>query len=251
MSEYDRLGRLAKELREKYPPGTRLELISMKEEFSPVEEGTRGTVHFIDDIGQIHMLWDNKRTLPINTDTDKFRMLTPEECYEEKCQEKAERFYAALNKDILPKVDWRALGYSCEKRDGDYSKDILQQMHNAFAECYESTELSGDMGFVAVPAVVLGKDNQMCLALVDLDTCSSGEHWGTTFFTPYGVYQEEAECHPLAREFARAMIPYNYWYTVDFPEDIHVSLNNCHQDIKSMIEEVNEECIGQNGGIKY
>ena len=115
--------------------------------------------------------------------------------------------YAALNKDILPKVDWRALGYSCEKRDGDYSKDILQQMHNAFAECYESTELSGDMGFVAVPAVVLGKDNQMCLALVDLDTCSSGEHWGTTFFTPYGVYQEEAECHPLAREFARAMIP--------------------------------------------
>ena len=62
MSEYDRLGRLAKELREKYPPGTRLELISMKEEFSPVEEGTRGTVHFIDDIGQIHMLWDNKRT---------------------------------------------------------------------------------------------------------------------------------------------------------------------------------------------
>ena len=71
----------------------------MEEEFSPVEEGTRGTVHFIDDIGQIHMLWDNKRTLPINTDTDKFRMLTPEECYEEKCQEKAERFYAALNKE--------------------------------------------------------------------------------------------------------------------------------------------------------
>ena len=62
MSEYDRLRNLAKELRGKYPPGTRLELISMKEEFSPVEAGTRGTVHFIDDIGQIHMLWDNKRT---------------------------------------------------------------------------------------------------------------------------------------------------------------------------------------------
>ena len=63
MSEYDRLRNLAKELRGKYPPGTRLELISMEEEFSPVEAGTRGTVHFIDDIGQIHMLWDNTRTL--------------------------------------------------------------------------------------------------------------------------------------------------------------------------------------------
>ena len=42
MSEYDRLRNLAKELRGKYPPGTRLELISMKEEFSPVEAGTRG-----------------------------------------------------------------------------------------------------------------------------------------------------------------------------------------------------------------
>ena len=174
-----------------------------------------------------------------------------EECYEEKCQEKAEKFYATLNKDILPKVDWRALGYSCEKRDGDYSKDILQQMHNAFAECYESTELRGDMGFVAVPAVVLGKDNQMCLALVDLDTCSSGEHWGTTFFTPYGVYQENEDCHPLAREYAKSMIPYDYWYTVAFDRDHHVSFDNCPQDIRNMIEDVIESGIDQNDGISY
>ena len=251
MGEYDRPDRLAKELREKYPPGTRLELIHMEDEFAPVEDGTRGTVHFVDDVGQIHMLWDNKRTLPINVETDKFRMLSPEECYEEKCQEKAEKFYAALNKDILPNVDWRALGYSCEKRDGDYSKEILQQMHNAFAECYESIELRGDMGFVAVPAVVLGKDNQMCLALVDLDTCSSGEHWGTTFFTPYGVYQENEKSHPLAQEFAKAMIPYNYWYTVDFPEDIHVTESNCPQDIYNMIDEVRNSNISQSEGINY
>ena len=101
MSEYDRLGKLAKELRVKYPPGTRLELIHMEDEFAPVEDGMRGTVHFIDDMAQIHMLWDNKRTLPINVDTDSFRALTPEECYDEKCSEKEERFYDALNKGIV------------------------------------------------------------------------------------------------------------------------------------------------------
>ena len=97
MNEYERLGKLAVELREKYPPGTRIELIHMADEIAPVEDGTRGTVRFIDDIGQIHMLWDNKRTLAINTDTDSFRALTEAECYEEECQKKSERFYAVFN----------------------------------------------------------------------------------------------------------------------------------------------------------
>ena len=251
MNEYERLGKLAVELREKYPPGTRIELIHMADEIAPVENGTRGTVRFIDDIGQIHMLWDNKRTLAINTDTDSFRALTEAECYEEECQEKAERFYAVLNKDILPNVDWFDLAKSCAERDNDYSRQVLQQMHNAFVECYGTDELNRDMGFVAVPAVILGKENRMCLSLVDIDTSSSGEHWGTTFFTPYGVYQDNMECHPFAEDFAKSMIPYDYWYTVNFSDDIHVSLDNCPEDIKSMLEQISEESIGQNGGIVY
>ena len=249
MNEYSKLEKLADELREKYPPGTRIELIHMEDEFSPVEEGTRGTVRFIDDIGQMHMLWDNGRTLAVNAETDSFRALTPEECYEEQCQIKAENFYAVLNKYILPNVDWEELGESYKARDNDYYNTVLHQMHEVFVECYGTSELKGDMGFVAVPAVVLGKDDQMCIALVDLDTCSSGEHWGTTFLTPHGVYQENEKCHPLAKEFAEKMIPYSYWYTTDFEEDIHVNLDNCPQDIRSMLEEIRDECIEQNGGI--
>ena len=104
MSEYDRLGKLAKELRVKYPPGTRLELVHMVDEFKPVEDGTRGTVHHIDDLAQIHMFWDNKRTLAINPETDSFRALTPEECYDEKMERCNKSFYNALNNDILPKI---------------------------------------------------------------------------------------------------------------------------------------------------
>ena len=251
MNEFDRLGKLAKELREKYPPGTRLELIHMEDEFAPVEDGMRGTVHFIDDMAQIHMLWDNKRTLPINVDTDSFRALTPEECYDEKCSEKEERFYDALNKDIFPNISWGDLGDAYEKRDFGYIKEILRKMHNAFVVAYGTDTLNEDMGFVSVPGVVLGGNSEICLALLDLDTMSSGEHWGTTFLTPYGIYQDEEKCHPLAKQYSSKMIPYEYWYTVGFDEDHHTDLESCPRDIREMIDDIFSEGMNQNGGISY
>ena len=44
-------------LRRKYPPGTRLQLSCMEDEF-PVPPGSMGTVECIDDAGQIHMNWE-------------------------------------------------------------------------------------------------------------------------------------------------------------------------------------------------
>lgn len=83
MNEYERLRRLAGRHRETYPPGTRLELIDMNDPYAPVPSGTRGTVKYIDDMAQIHMEWDNGRTLPLNSDEDSFRKLTEEELAEE------------------------------------------------------------------------------------------------------------------------------------------------------------------------
>lgn len=86
MNEYERLRRLAQRHRENYPPGTRIMLLNMNDPFSPVEPGTRGSVAFIDDMAQIHMEWDNGRSLPLNSDEDSFRILTPEEVAEEQAQ---------------------------------------------------------------------------------------------------------------------------------------------------------------------
>ena len=44
MNEWERLNRQAERYKEMYPPGTRLELISMDDPYAPVPPGTRGTV---------------------------------------------------------------------------------------------------------------------------------------------------------------------------------------------------------------
>jgi len=83
MNEWERMRRMAQSTKAAYPVGTRLELISMDDPYAPVPPGTRGTVQYVDDIGQIGMKWDNGRTLPLNSDEDSFRKLTEEELAEE------------------------------------------------------------------------------------------------------------------------------------------------------------------------
>ena len=71
MNEWEK----AKLYKEMYPKGTRIELISMDDPFAPVESGTQGTVEFVDDMGQIHMKWDNGRTLALIPDADEFKKI--------------------------------------------------------------------------------------------------------------------------------------------------------------------------------
>ena len=79
MNEYERLRRQAERLRNQYPPGTRVECISMNDPFAPVPSGTKGSVMFVDDIAQIHVNWDNGSSLALNKDEDTFRKLSVEE----------------------------------------------------------------------------------------------------------------------------------------------------------------------------
>ena len=66
-----------------YPPGTRIVLSRMNDPFSPVEPGTRGTVRYVDDAGQIGVAWDNGRSLSLIPGEDSFRKLTQQEIAQE------------------------------------------------------------------------------------------------------------------------------------------------------------------------
>ena len=56
--------RSLEKLMKKYPEGTRVELISMNDVQAP-PKGTLGTVFYVDDIGTIHVRWDNGPSLGV------------------------------------------------------------------------------------------------------------------------------------------------------------------------------------------
>ena len=61
-----------KKLKEAYPIGSRVELIKMDDSQAPPIH-TQGTVRSIDDIGTIHVLWDNGSSLGVVYGEDEVR----------------------------------------------------------------------------------------------------------------------------------------------------------------------------------
>ena len=82
MKDCELTGKEIAEIRLSYPPGTRIQLIHMEDQWA-VPSGTRGTVDHVDDSGQVHPIWDNGRTLAIVPQVDSFRKLTQQELQEE------------------------------------------------------------------------------------------------------------------------------------------------------------------------
>jgi len=83
VNDWERQHRQAQHYKDIYPPGTRLMILCMNDPYHPVERGTRGTVEYVDDIGTIHIRWDNGRVLGLIFGEDEFRRLTQEEIDEE------------------------------------------------------------------------------------------------------------------------------------------------------------------------
>ena len=67
-------------IKAEFPEGTRIVVLHMDEKMHPIPDGTRGTVKYVDDAGQIHLKYDNGRCgLALVPEVDQFRKLTPEE----------------------------------------------------------------------------------------------------------------------------------------------------------------------------
>jgi hypothetical protein len=68
--------RQLKALRERYPAGTNIRLNHMDDPYAPIPDGTVGEVQYIDDGGNIHMIWQNGRTLSLIEGVDDFTIIT-------------------------------------------------------------------------------------------------------------------------------------------------------------------------------
>lgn len=55
--------------------GMRIKMISMTDDPNPILMRTEGTINFVDDMGIIHVKWDNGRVLGVIPGVDKYRLL--------------------------------------------------------------------------------------------------------------------------------------------------------------------------------
>lgn len=67
-------------IKERYPKGTPICLYSMEGE-QTVLLGSRGVVDHVDDIGQIHIKWENGSCLALNMEFDRFDIITQRDEY--------------------------------------------------------------------------------------------------------------------------------------------------------------------------
>ena len=64
-----------KAIKEKYVTGTKLELVKMYDYINSVTAGTIGVVINVDDIGTIHVAWENGSTLGLVVGVDEFKII--------------------------------------------------------------------------------------------------------------------------------------------------------------------------------
>lgn len=61
-------------IRQEYPAGTKVQLISMRDAQAP-PAGTIGEVQFVDDAGSVHMRWENGSGLAFIPEVDEVRKM--------------------------------------------------------------------------------------------------------------------------------------------------------------------------------
>lgn len=76
------------QLREQYPPGTKIQCIQMDDPYHAIAPGSVGTVDHVDDAGTIHMSWENGSSLGLIPGEDRFKVIGKSERTKSKGQER-------------------------------------------------------------------------------------------------------------------------------------------------------------------
>ena len=66
---------IVEQLKKQYPTGTRVELVSMRDPYSKLKPGDRGTVSMVDDISTVFVRWDSGSGLGIVYGEDRIRKI--------------------------------------------------------------------------------------------------------------------------------------------------------------------------------
>lgn len=175
--------------------------------------------------------------------------------YEIACgdDEKIAVFLHALDTDVFPGIDFEKYRISCDQRRMEYPSELLNAFHQAFTSAYGSNPITeSDAEWIVAPALLCSrKTGNILVGLVELDLSSSGEHWGTNFLTPFGMYNPDEDRTGKLPNYMREVFgQYDYYYTPDIPGDIHVDWSKCPDEVRNVIEACRNTAPEQTGDMK-
>jgi len=154
-----------------------------------------------------------------------------------------EAFIYEINNDVIPRIRWDELNASYFEPGHAYAKQVLGEMHQAFERVYGKEPVTEERGgeLVCLPAITSANNTgELCVALVQIDLSSSGEHWDTQFFTEQGILPHP-DCVDRQKERrVDRLIPYSYWYTPRLQGDIHVRFHNMPAEVADVLKAARE-----------
>lgn len=145
------------------------------------------------------------------------------------------KFLDLINKDVLPKIDYKKLGESYTN-DFEYAKEVFSILQDSFASVYGHKDLdvlSETIDYIYVPTIIQSRETRgICVGIIALDLMSSGEHCDTYFISEYGVHNQFNGKTEPAKEYVNSFVPYDYYYDATYEGDIH-TMNELPPDIKA------------------
>ena len=121
-----------------------------------------------------------------------------------------EAFIHKINMVVIPRIRWDDLNASYSEPGHAYATQVLGEMHQAFERVYGNGAVTEERcgEHICLPAITRANNTgELCVALVQIDLSSSGEHWDTQFLTEQGILP-----HPDYRKyFGRKNISFKFF----------------------------------------
>ena len=146
-----------------------------------------------------------------------------------------------INKNVLPKINYDRLQADYDTAEKTYAKSVLNALHQGVVAVYGTETFDRNIAgsYVLLPGVVQSKSTgNLCIALLELDLQSSGEHCATDFLIRYGCISPfEEEMPGKVRKFLHDTYgAYEYGYTATLTDDIHVDKSRLPQAMLEVLE---------------
>lgn len=134
------------------------------------------------------------------------------------------RYVDYINAHVLPFIDYDRLQADYATGEKVYGKSVLNALHRGMLEVYGTDTFDENTagGYVLLPGVVESKNGNFCVALLELDLQSSGEHCATDFLIGQGCINQFEDMPDKLRRYLSETYPsYEYGYTATVENDIH------------------------------